>query len=1113
MVSLAQVLAPLLQKALKDHLDIGSQHLEVLSGRVALSSVGIRPQREEGLPAEISGHVGRIEATWTWSDLWRQPVNVEVSDLTVVLALGHGGDSLKAQSSPAMDRRSQNLLDRLRKRIIDQLNLTVHRVHLRLEGRRNACPQASGGLVFERLRVAGASWEHEALRQEVSLEALGLYVASGDGLPEPDPLPAAIPASWFLIQGASPSCTASRSSGRRFVDLQGLELCATLQDLEVTCARQHLTGILGLYHQVFSLGEAVWEAEEVFHDCEEEAESQRSGHRTWWEWVLRSSPSTGEVELPDLPEADTAALTEQEALAPNAGFSVTLDLPNLTVFAMDSGLELSAAGRVNCGFYDNGRWDMGGLLAKLMISERRPGSARHIGGLSDASGEVRLSAQACGSDAVVSIVSSRLDLQITPATCRLSSWLRDVPQQFQVAEPSQTSWRWTLDLPVTILVAKPWHERMLQLGVHLSCDQSTRSEFTVSAKVDGRALIEECVFELQTTKDLRATASTLSGSCDVGDIILLVRAAKGIWNTFCVADEDGIDSSRGQTCMKAELLIADLKMAVCDVDLALTSRLRSRSLQLSSDGDTSWLHADVLDMSVEQGGESLGSLQLVGPHIGFASGSTAGLEGQLDAAVLLRDPAFENVAISCPSVRCKANVQAEDRPIISIDVEVSSGINISTSETFLQRCRLAANYAYDLLATALCVEPVLLEERPFGICVENTEVTATAGTALKLRLPIGSTICGMEPPAEDLITELGGREVPFILLFQAPVQQNHFALSVKPLIVEATQISIARGVTATLAQARIALKEVQLRMEGSYSQLLEKVAARYLTQVAQGFPQLFCHLTVGSVNLFEGALSSAGTSLAMLRYGGMATGTGALAGTLTKGLATAAQSSLARGRELRGVEEGYRLGDFTRGVLSLSRERGRRVLGRFDDRAGSDASQSLAPEAPRPLLGTASVVVGAASGVASHAYNTSAVSQTAGAALGGALLAPLGPVGLTAGMMGGMEVGRRASAKLGDQVRRFSDGVAHTAAQGREARTSSEVANQVWGDFDDAGEGEVWEGDVEARPVASDTGSYQFGDVTRGVLRAGRESRGDASGQGYKFGDLSRGLWTKMRGK
>ena len=55
----------------------------------------------------------------------------------------------------------------------------------------------------------------------------------------------------------------------------------------------------------------------------------------------------------------------------------------------------------------------------------------------------------------------------------------------------------------------------------------------------------------------------------------------------------------------------------------------------------------------------------------------------------------------------------------------------------------------------------------------------------------------------------------------------------------------------------------------------------------------------------------------------------------------------------------------------------------------------------------------------------------------------------------------------------------------------------------------------ESRAGASDGANgerYQFGDFTRGLLAAGRESRGEEGGnQGYKPGDLTRGIWSKLK--
>lgn len=164
-------------------------------------------------------------------------------------------------------------------------------------------------------------------------------------------------------------------------------------------------------------------------------------------------------------------------------------------------------------------------------------------------------------------------------------------------------------------------------------------------------------------------------------------------------------------------------------------------------------------------------------------------------------------------------------------------------------------------------------------------------------------------------------------------------------------------------------------------------------------------------------------------------------------------------------KDGYQFGDFTKGLLRLSHERGRHILGTYDDTGG--AAKAAA--------------VGSVSGVCSYAYQTSAVSSTLGAALGGTVGAPLGMVGVSAGMAAGSTAARRVSQGVSQCGTKVQKMVSSAVAEGKTAR-----------------------GDAE--------GQYRLGDFTSGVLAAGREARGANEGsRGYKPGDFTRGLFSKLR--
>ena len=75
-----QMLGPLLRQALGHYLEVVEHELD-LSGQLSLTAVKLRKQRAG--PASVSGDVGCISARWSWSELLRQPVVLNVTDVNI----------------------------------------------------------------------------------------------------------------------------------------------------------------------------------------------------------------------------------------------------------------------------------------------------------------------------------------------------------------------------------------------------------------------------------------------------------------------------------------------------------------------------------------------------------------------------------------------------------------------------------------------------------------------------------------------------------------------------------------------------------------------------------------------------------------------------------------------------------------------------------------------------------------------------------------------------------------------------------------------------------------------------------------------------------------------
>ncbi|CAE7222892.1 unnamed protein product [Symbiodinium natans] len=1032
-----QLLGPLLRQTLGQYLEVAEHELD-LSGQLSLSAVQLR--KHLAGPLQVSGQVGLISARWCWSELLRQPVVVNLHDAELQLQLAEASEAENPVQTP--QEPEPGFLGRLKRRLVDQLDLTVTNCHLSLAGL-----EVVAGGAFKRFSVAAV----HAGEQVVELEGLELHLgprqtgdvgasiagASSAYLPPPPPPP---PLPVFLW--ASPRGRARRFAGRRFVDLRGLDLEIDLEAVQIAWTRVHAECMLTLLRNLQDLRDG-----RDFRDCDSDPEFLDCEERprpSWSAW-LRSWGVLGpdEGEMPELP-AELGASMEESPVG-KAEFSLALANPTL-IIVLDSSLEVELSCQMSFHLGEHDAWNLDVRLTRFAISELLEGNANvPIGGMT---GSDDLVINADSRDKTLSLRSAQLEVQITPALLRCGLWAWQALESALFLKPSSefVSWHVAWDVPLTVEIGKPWHSRTLLLKARFVCDSGADCSVLTCLQLDEHQLIEELALSLHRANKLVAMAELMRCQCDIRDLVTFIRVAKTLYNFRDILDVPG------ESPLELDVRIDTIEMILFDRDLELDCELLCNSLKLSlMQPSAAGIVADDVKVHVRTAGKEGGSLHIVSPVINVTL--LKGLEAQLECELYCRDPDFEDAAIGCPSLRCiyVENERGCKLRAITLDCSLNF-ISLSTTETFLQRCRLACEYVYDHILAALFIEPVLLEERPFGLSIEAAEVVATP--QISAGWLAGSTVCGMEPPVTNLLEELQSRPVPLTLLFQKPLQSCCFTVCMHPVVLNAVDFSVQRGIKARLEKSDITFKKFQQSIEGSWTVLVQKVAKHYLAQAAAALPKLFCNMSVGGLRLFDGTVSSAGTSLAFLRFGGTAIPQGALAGTLAKAVASATSSSLEKGRELRGGDR-YRFGDLTRGLVSLSWERG---------------------------------VRGTASSAAAHAYDTGAVSTTAGASVGGVLLAPLGPVGVTGGMMGGAAVGRRVSESVGHRATAVRESISQTLAEGREAR----------------GEGQE-DPTVTDSPAGS---GYRFGDFTRGLLRAGRESRG---GEGYKIGDLTRGAWSKMK--
>ncbi|CAK8998485.1 unnamed protein product [Durusdinium trenchii] len=1107
-----QILVPVLQRTLAEYLEVTDHTVDLRRGEIALAQVALRKQHvADGL--EISGQVGRIFARWSWSGLLTRPIQIEVMDLSLRLSCVDGiSDSKDAPAAAALDQPSNNFLERMKRKVMDQLQVTVSNVHLRVEGR---TPVSRTSMTPGQLPVAGLvlqkfsiETEDSTLQQTVTFDHASLYLEHVTPTIAPSFQTPNDSAAWLTKEAVSPRCVARRRAGRRFVDWKGLDLQFELNDMKLQWTRRQLLMLMSLLGDFCGSSQEVVEREgpaasagEDFFECEEEPAPavEKPSRPSWSNWFrswLHEGAEVGE-ELPSsLEESEVKMLMEETTLKDADELTMSILMTGLEMHAIESCLKCWLGGRMNLKVQELDSWDLNLDVTECALLETGaavPGAEQvHVGHAiagPQSSEPIVIKAQR-GAENLLNLSSPTMDLHLTPKLCRSLVWLSTAMTNALPESEcgGSTDWQVTWKLPLALHVGQPWQLRSLVSNCCMSGSYQKdfcSGEVLMTINLDGREILEPFHLEFQrsmasTSSPWRVAAQQLTGTCEVSELVSVVRMVKSIMNEVC----------HTSTSIPTENLPNPPELAeVAEVQVALPHN-SSPDLLIFSLGEVAWrlndpllkasfvLKADALGLQLgtkmTQASLEMAAIQmhLAEVNCGCVELAKPWLQCELEGArsslhvqgqLRVEDPSAEDAAISCQPFRCDISKYADVSPT-RIEVSVRcAGVRVNSTESYLLRCKLAVDFWVDL-TSALFIDPFLLEERPFGFRIQDGCIAEES--SYRDGLLDGCLVVGLEPPAEDLPRDLLERSTPVVLLVERTPEKYDFKVTVSALELHATQISLEQTtkVPVVLANSKLQFQESCVHSpHTSWGDLGEKVSRHYVEQAIEALPKLFCNLSVCGRNLFGAAASSAGCSLAMLRFGGMATG--AAAGTLAEGLVMTTRAAVAKGKEIRDGKDGYQFGDFTKGLLRLSHERGRHILGTYDDTGG--AAKAAA--------------VGSVSGVCSYAYQTSAVSSTLGAALGGTVGAPLGMVGVSAGMAAGSTAARRVSQGVSQCGTKVQKMVSSAVAEGKTAR-----------------------GDAE--------GQYRLGDFTSGVLAAGREARGANEGsRGYKPGDFTRGLFSKLR--
>lgn len=1194
----------LLRYVLSDSIAESDLQAQVFGGSVGLTDAQLRTF---DLPCGLccTGVLGQASAEWSWTGLLSSPVVVKASQVYIIVKPGSSSGSTEAPAGgpePAYARASsKNFFGRMKNRIWDQLSLEVDELHVRLEVPAGPTCGAGGAAGFT-LGNLVVSVDHDgassALAQNVQLKDLGVYVQphfeAGTAVQIPDD-------DAFVLRGLSPLCQAERHSGRRFADWRGLEVRLDLAAPKFAWTQDQYRCLLRLASYMSSSGGSSAEEtslraadqgadphdaqDDEWHDAQQdlepvkvEAEPVAVARRSWWpSWLSASKSSSATPTAPTAPEelpegvssADRELLLREEPAPPEtAQFVLSVQLEAAALNALTSHLQLHFGGSLRF-VYSMDCWQLGCHLSALRVVDAaapagvpaildftHPLAGAGAQTLSTADAEKQAQTSASVISLEVDYPAQEVSIAFAPANARLTptvitairnfssmasstseedsspesklqqamftccqefmedfldvsetaSEAESAPQSVDIVglKPRARPWSLTSKLPsITASVGEPWlpgARLMLQFRMDGHANTAGACGAKVHASVDledeqsRRPCIDECTLSVcYTDRKTMIRISPLVGRCCLHELSALTRAARE--HLFSHVPEGSVAQHAKCTAMMFDISMPSINFCVVD-ELGVELSVSVESPSLYFDGKVFAAHASPCSIKVKVDGEDRGSVSLLGPQgsregVKISYSPDAPFQYEVSASVSVYDAAVNHVAISCPSVVVQASYRA--------GLSVSPALGHEALNGFQLKVSIAAPVELDStedFVTSLVQGLSYLSDVSASFFVKTVTFDSRPfGLNIKDAQVLGvsglAEALGVKPGSTlcGVTGNLARCPLPVTLLFEEPPATIMADVAIDAFNLKAKRFSAKRCVDITVDDVEVAFAGLKLTSwRGSWSDLADEVSQFYNKSIVRQVPWLATAISIGGRTVCALASRSIGSSLALLKFGGGVAS--AVGGTIAMGVYDAVSTSARHGSQLRDDDK-YQFGDVTRGMLHLARNRGRQEIGTYDDSGPGPTSAAS---------GLRETVVGSTKLVSGYVKSTQAVSTTAGAAAGG---------------MAGAAVGGTAGAAVGGTLGALAGPVGVIAGSAAGGIAAGHVSKAVQSTVDKG---------KESRGSNSSDG-YRFGDLTRGITAAGmevtrgitaagreaRQSSGDTQG-GYKFGDFSRGLFSKATG-
>eukprot|EP00928_Gymnodinium_smaydae_P087936 TRINITY_DN72107_c0_g1_i1.p1 TRINITY_DN72107_c0_g1~~TRINITY_DN72107_c0_g1_i1.p1 ORF type:complete len:552 (+),score=71.84 TRINITY_DN72107_c0_g1_i1:65-1657(+) len=449
----------------------------------------------------------------------------------------------------------------------------------------------------------------------------------------------------------------------------------------------------------------------------------------------------------------------------------------------------------------------------------------------------------------------------------------------------------------------------------------------------------------------------------------------------------------------------------------------------------------------------------------------------------IHDTVSANLALQCDTVDITMKMLSEveaPQMVPRLELGVSLGmILLDTSECFLSACLDIISDLSDI-CSSVSAKSVRFDSRPYVLVLHNAVVHRVSGSAQRLGVRPGHVLCGVdpEPPDGDVLRHISTCQLPATFLFCDSPFAFAGDVRIDACSLFASRLEAKRVVNVTLQRREVKLPALELRnWRGTVIEAANRAKAFYHKALLAELPWLALAIRVEDQTLDSAAAGSFGSALAWAKFGGAAAG--AVGTSLGTSGAKLIRASAAQGKLLRNArpESKYSFGDVTRGFLALARSRGRAIHGEFQD---IDDADPITGSRSSTSAAAAEVLRGSAAGAQEYVQRERVVQSTVGMYVGASSVgSAAGPVGYVVGS----SVGGMAGRNLSQAASSASQAVASVANEGAESRGGAQ------------GEG------------------YRFGDLTRGISSRGRQSRGGQAQGEYKFGDFSRGLFSAMSGR